>query len=233
MARKHVPRLYIAATFTAGKPLVLTPADFHYLSHVMRLQTNHKVRVFNEHQGEWEATCQFNKREGTLELQRPLRPPLRLPLITLAFTPLKQTRLKMLIEKATELGVTHFQPLITAHTHQQPLNAQKLDLIAKEAAEQCERTCLPAWAEAATLQALVAKASPIIAAVEGEDLPTLATIAPQIHPTLLVGPEGGFSEEEKELLRNAPNVKSITLGPLILRAETAAIALLSQLKLLI
>lgn len=233
MART-APRLYQSGHWTSGSSLTLDPERSHYLAGVLRAQVGHEVRLFNAERGEWTATvAKLTKKAVTLTVDSLARAPLPIPERVLLFAPIKRTQLEWLIEKAVELGVTRFVPVITERTQGRgELNLDRLRTIACEAAEQCERLDLPGFATPQPLTIALAhwpQDKFIAAALERSAASRLS--GDHKVAALLVGPEGGFSEAEQAWLVKQPCIRPVSLGPRILRAETAAIAGLALLGL--
>ncbi|WP_172493197.1 16S rRNA (uracil(1498)-N(3))-methyltransferase [Gluconobacter oxydans] len=226
------PRLYVPASETAfaeGQTIPLPSGQAHYLGNVMRQGVGSAVRVFNERDGEWEAEiAALKKDKGSVLLHRCERTPAPTDGVELLFAPLKRDATELVIRMGTELGVTRFRPVVTERTNTHRLNLERLSLIATEAAEQCERLDIPEILPPESLRVVLAgwpDDRPLFAALErrpGEDAGVKAA-------ALLIGPEGGFSEAEVELLRRHAAVHALSLGPLVLRAETAVCAGLSRL----
>ncbi len=223
-------RIYIPAPIAPGAELIPTEAQAHYLANVLRLGPGAPLAVFNGEAGEWLARIGALKRgRATLVIERELRPQRPTPELTLAFAPLKRDATDLVIRQATELGVTHLLPVTTIRTNAARINEERLAAIAREAAEQCERLDLPILAPLTTLAALLEAwppASPLAVALER----TRPGPAPGAARALLIGPEGGFAPIEADALRQAAFVRPISLGPLILRAETAVVAGLALLQ---
>lgn len=208
-------------------PLGGSPA--HYLLSVMRLKIGDPVKLCDDVSGEWLAIVdQAGKRDLVLRIESRLRPREPVPDFWLLAAPLKKARLDLLVEKACELGVARYQPVITRRTIIERLNLERLRATMVEAAEQCARTALPMLAEPAKLPALLrdwpAERTLFFADEQGG-----ANFADAIvgHPgaaALLIGPEGGFDDAERAAIRALPQAVAISLGPRILRAESAAIA---------
>jgi 16S rRNA (uracil1498-N3)-methyltransferase len=200
----------------------------------LHLKNGSLVRVFNERQGEFDASLKiFPKSAGVLPYHCCKAAPKPSGTLALAFSPLKPQPSHFLIEKATELGVTHFQPLWMERTQARPPSLEKWKKIAQSAAEQCERMTLPQWLPFETsLHFFKQPALPHLSwfgALERETAQTLPAFIPFPCDTgLLVGPEGGFSSTEKQ---NWPAwLTPLNLGPFILRAETAALCALSWMR---
>ncbi len=225
-------RLHVAAPLTEGVELEATPGQAHYLAAVMRRAPGGTVRVFNGADGEWEARIiALHRGRARLRVERRLRAQRAEPDLWLAFAVLKRDATDLTVQKATELGAAVLQPVLTARTGAARVNTERLAAIATEAAEQCERLTVPRIAAPRPLREVLAtwpSGRPLFAAVEREAAPKLR---PWPGPAgLLVGPEGGFAPAELDELRHHPLVKPVSLGPRILRAETAAIVGLALLQ---
>lgn len=225
-------RLHVSATLADGDSIAASPAQAHYLTTVMRCRAGEAILLFNGHDGEFSALIETPVRGTvTLRVQRQVRPQADEPDLWLAFALLKRDATDLVVQKATELGVAELHPVITAHGNTHRMNAARLNAIVIEAAEQSERLVVPALHPPRTLAAVIADWPPerrLFAAVERSN-------APRITPTtgprgLLVGPEGGFTPAELDLLRAHPFVTPVSLGARILRAETACIAGLALLQ---
>ena len=239
---QDLPRLH-AQSLSPDAVLPMTEAQAHYLGAVLRRQPGDLVRLFNARDGEWSATIEaLRKERGHFRLGRQLRPSSPEVGPTLLFAPLKRDATDLVVRMATELGVAALQPVTTERTNAARINAGRWIAIATEAAEQCERLSVPVIAEPVRLPDLLGAwepGRPLLVALERatpEDAAgSLAAWRartpgpPGLQPGLLVGPEGGFSPAERVLLRGRPFVVAATLGPLILRAETAALAGLASL----
>jgi 16S rRNA (uracil1498-N3)-methyltransferase len=193
----------------------------------MRLKAGDPVRLFDDRTGEWLAeVVEAAKRTITLRLTSRLRDREKVPDLWLLFAPIKKGRIDWLVEKATELGAARLQPVITQRTIVDRLNMDRLRAHAIEAAEQCDRTALPELAEPAKLSALLKgwdATRALIFADESGGSPLVEIASP--GPTaILIGPEGGFTSDERESIRATPGAVAMSLGPRILRAETAAAA---------
>jgi 16S rRNA (uracil1498-N3)-methyltransferase len=225
-------RLFVAVPLHEGAEVPGTPAQAHYLGNVMRRAVGDVVHVFDGVHGEWEARVTGLRRERlTLRAERLVRPQTAEPDIWLLFAPLKRDATDLVIEKATELGVAQIVPVLTARTNATRLNADRLRAIAAEAAEQCERLTVPTIAPARDMAAVLATwppGRPLVVALERSAAPMLP--ARRGPSALLVGPEGGFTPAELDALRRHLFVVQASLGPRILRAETAVIAGLALLQ---
>lgn len=223
---KSLPRLYIREPLAEGVTVDLDPAQVNYLGNVMRKGEGGELLVFDGHSGEWLARiADAGKKRMTLAIDRRTRDPETLPDLVLAFAPVKRAQTDWLVEKATELGVAKLQPVMTRRTIAERVKLERLEAIAIEAAEQCGRTSLPDINEPLPLDRLLAQAGSrrIYFADEqgGVDAATAFVPGPSM---ILTGPEGGFTDEERQAIRAVPNAVAISLGPRILRAETAALA---------
>jgi 16S rRNA (uracil1498-N3)-methyltransferase len=227
------PRLYVECDLQKGAQFSLHDDHAHYLRHVMRQSLDAPLRLFNGRMGEWAGRIsKLDKKTVEVEVLDQLRPqPVIHPIYALAFAPLKGPRLDILIEKAVELGVSDLYPVITAFTQNRHINAARLNRQITEAAEQCERLTLPILHEPCSLKDFIEMApQPIYVALERAAHPHIKSFSAQKW-SFLVGPEGGFSQEEKEYLAAHEQIQAISLGKNILRAETAALAGLSFLIL--
>lgn len=228
---ESLPRLYVPEPLTAGATLTLRDAPANYLGNVLRLRPGDKVKLFDDKTGEWLATLgDVAKKSVTLTIGEQLHLRERVPDLWLLFAPIKRGRIDWLVEKATELGVDRLMPVLTARTVVDRLNLDRLRAHAIEAAEQCERTALPVLEELTKLKAVLKdweKGRALYFADEEGGAP-LAEAARPGPAAILIGPEGGFTDEERALIRAHPAACAITLGPRILRADTAALAAISQ-----
>jgi 16S rRNA (uracil1498-N3)-methyltransferase len=225
-------RLHVAAPLAVGAEVAATPQQAHYLGTVMRRAAGDPVLVFNGRDGEWLASIATMRRDrATLAVESRTRPQAAEPDLWLAFAPLKRDATDLVAEKATELGVAALLPVVTERTNTARVNRDRLVAIATEAAEQCERLTVPAVAAPVPLATLLRDWPPartLFVAAERRPVPNL-TAAPG-PAGLLIGPEGGFTDRELDLLRRHPFVHPVSLGPRILRAETAAIVGLALLQ---
>lgn len=236
-SEKKWPRLWSEETLQQGGSITLQDEQIHYLKTVMRRPDGSMLRLFNGRDGEWSAKLIFDgKKSAHLEVEQQLktqRPSGKI--VHLIFTPLKKDRLDFLIEKAVELGVTHLHPVVTQQTVIRDINEQRLRAQIIEAAEQCERLDCPQLHPLEPLESLLQKwdgATALFAALERSDAKPLAVQNLQSPVALLIGPEGGFSEPEREMIMNNKKIIPVTLGDTILRAETAALTGLSIIKIL-
>jgi len=241
-----IPRLFVKSDLVLGAPLALTSDQANYLFRVLRKQKGDFVRVFNGRDGEWDASIsEAMKSAGFLKLEKQTRDQAEIGDLQLLFAPLKKTTTDFVVEKATELGVTLIQPVITQFTQTKTIRVSRLDKIVEEAAEQTERLDKPRIEEPVSLKEILGKwdtKRPLIYCDEAGDdpdavwggeagraKPMLAAIEEMQSGlvSILIGPEGGFSPEERTLLRKQSFVVPVTLGPRILRAETAVVSALT------
>lgn len=226
---RSTPRLFIDTPLAAGLTLELEGAAAHYLRQVMRLGDGAPVLLCDDISGEWLAHCRpAGKRGMAAAVDRLLRPREAVPDLWLCFAPVKKAALDWLVEKATELGTARLVPVITDRTIVERVNLDRMRSIVVEAAEQCGRTALPEIAPPVKLPALLADwpaGRALLFADEqgGEAAADLCRAAPQ-PAAWLTGPEGGFTDRERALIIGHTAVRRATLGPRILRAETAALA---------
>ncbi|PHS36180.1 MAG: 16S rRNA (uracil(1498)-N(3))-methyltransferase [Robiginitomaculum sp.] len=224
-----LPRLYVTDQLAHGADITLPDQQSHYLARVMRRNIGDQVRLFGGRNGEYIASIiHISKREMRLQVGEQIRPHIPPPDIWLLFAPIKPKRNVFIVEKATELGVSLLQPVITARTTSK-INMDKMHAHIIEAAEQTERLDLPHVREALKLERILenwdANRALVFADEAGEAKPAAAALAKIKAPAaILIGPEGGFTADERDILRAKPYVTPISLGPRILRADTAALA---------
>lgn len=222
-------RLFVDAGLGAAQSLVLTRAQAHYLFGVMRLKTGDLLAVFNGIEGEWLAEIsEAGKRGGVLICVEQSRAQQNPPDLWLLFAPIKKARTDFIVEKAAEMGASRILPVQTEFTNSERIRQDRLQAHAVEAAEQCGGTFVPEVADLRKLDAVLAdwpKDRRIMFCDE-----TLAGARQSLTGgedkkwAILIGPEGGFSPSELAKLRNSPLVTPVSLGPRILRADTAAVA---------
>ena len=236
---KPTTRLYVSESLAAGGVVGLGPEQAHYLRSVLRLGAGALVALFNGRDGEWLGRIDgIGRGWASLNLERQSRVQENEPSLILAFAPLKRARIDFLAQKATELGVTRLVPVMTRHTAVERVKVDRLLANAIEAAEQSERLCVPTVDNAQPLDTFVAdcaRQSPpprLYVAVERRDsTPVSGALRPvgadEGPPVFLIGPEGGFAASELDLLAENPFVTMVSLGARILRADTAALAVLA------
>lgn len=224
---KSLPRLFVRQPLDEGARVELDASQANYLGNVLRLGVGAELLVFDGASGEWLARIDdVAKKRMALCVERKTRDPETVPDVWLAFAPVKRTQTDWLVEKATELGVARLIPVITQRAIVGRVKLDRLESIAIEAAEQCGRTRLPDIAEPIPLARLLSQLEPgrtLYFADEGGGEPARQSFATGAA-VILTGPEGGFTEEERSLIRSKPNSVPVSLGPRILRAETAALA---------
>ena len=224
---RSLPRLYVDPPLSAGVAVGLDATQANYLGNVLRLKEGGEVLLFDGVSGEWLArVVEAGKRRMILAVVEPTRAQEAVPDLALAFAPVKKGRVDWLVEKAVELGVARLEPVITRRTIVDKLNLERMRAHIVEAAEQCGRTALATIAEPLKLEAFMKALDPtrtLYFADETGGEPAASAYEPG-PATILTGPEGGFTPEEAGAIRALPNAKAISLGPRILRAETAALA---------
>jgi 16S rRNA (uracil1498-N3)-methyltransferase len=237
-------RLFISSPLANGAAVELAQEQAHYLKNVMRLSEGDAVALFNGSDGEYRARIDsFGKRAASLTVEEQTRAQTPESDLWLVFAPIKRARIDYLVEKATELGTSALVPVITRHTHVERLNLERLRAHAIEAAEQSERLTVPRIDEPRTLDDVMAgwdRSRRIMLCDESGKAPPAAVALGGPHSNLLdaavwavlIGPEGGFAETELDALRKLPFVSAVSLGPRILRADTAALAGLAVLQAL-
>ncbi|WP_341702194.1 16S rRNA (uracil(1498)-N(3))-methyltransferase [Ferrovibrio sp.] len=231
-------RLHVTADLAPDQAVLLPADQVHYLRHVLRLGPGEAVALFNGRDGEYRARIdRVDKKTCSLRVEAQLRPFRPAADIWLCFAPIRQGRIELIVEKATELGAGRLVPVITRRTQVGRVNTDRLAAHAREAAEQCERLDLPEIAPAVSLEKLLAEWPPerqLFFCREREAAPALLVAAGQVADTapvaILTGPEGGFAPEEMEQIGRLPQAVPVSLGPAILRAETAALAALAILQ---
>jgi len=222
------PRIFVPDDLAEGAAIAGTPAHAHYLANVLRRAVGDAVHVFNGRDGEFAARIATLRRDRvSFAVESQLRPQASEPDIWLVFAPLKRDQTDLLVQKATELGAAALVPVLTERTNTARINADRLHAIAIEAAEQSERLTIPTLHAPRHLPDLLADwpAGRALAAA----LERTAAPPPARQNALLTGPEGGFTPRELDVLRAHPFIQPVSLGPRILRAETAAIAGLAML----
>jgi 16S rRNA (uracil1498-N3)-methyltransferase len=233
-------RLFVRGVFAPGARVELDRAQAHYLVNVLRLGNGDPLLVFNGRDGEFRATLATeSRRSHALDIREQVRVQPPAPDLRYLFAPLKQARLDYMVEKATEMGVARITPVLTQHGQVNRVNRERMEANAIEAAEQCGILTLPKVDEPVALDALLdawpgeEPARRIIFCDEadgGADPLAILTALPPSPLAVLIGPEGGFSADERERLRALAHVTALPLGPRILRADTAAVAALALVQ---
>lgn len=230
-------RLFMAQSLEEKAALELDRSQANYLLNVLRLKAGDTVLVFNGRDGEWRAILQpHGRKKAHLEVDGQTREQQPLPDLTLLFAPLKQARLEYMVQKAVEMGVGTLIPVRTDHTQAKPLKDSKAAAYILEAAEQCGILAVPQMHEETKLRDALDGLSAnthLIFCDEGEASQNPLDALPENSDgalAVLIGPEGGFSEAERDDLRRRDNVTAIPLGPRVLRADTAAVAALAVVQ---
>ena len=240
--KNMIPRRYVTEHLQKGAHFTADDRAAHYLLNVLRRGSGDPVLLFNGSDGEYRGRiAEAAKRRLVLEALEQNRPQEDEPDLWLCFAPLKKDAVDFLVEKGTELGVSRFQPVLTAHTASNRINQTRLTAVAIEAAEQCERLTVPEVLEPISLEALrtgwsrdrhllvcaeAGDATPIAQALSG----LTSDVSSANRFAVLIGPEGGFQDDELDRLKKLPFVTPVGLGPRILRAETAALAALAAFQ---
>lgn len=228
-------RLFVPDDLAADLPVALTRDQTHYLAHVLRLGPGKTVALFNGRDGEWLARIESLPKNGALlALEKQLREQGAEPNLWLIFAPVKRAPLDFLVQKSTELGVSALLPAITRRTVIERVKRARMEANAVEAAEQCGRLTVPVVHEAAPLSRILdgwEDGRHILLCAESGDADPIHTVLGRTGPAgpcaILTGPEGGFDQTELDALRKLPFVTAVSLGPRILRADTAALAALA------
>ncbi len=219
--------------------MALDRAQAHYLGTVLRLKSGDRVLVFNGRDGEWSAALTAERRAATLVVSAKTRAQTAPADLHYLFVPLKAARLDYMVQKAVEMGVSRLQPVLSRHGQVARVNAGRMLANAIEAAEQCGILSLPSIEPPVSLARLLATWDParrlVLCDEDAEVKSPVDALAgvPRSPLAVLVGPEGGFAEDERAALLTLPNVLRISLGPRILRADTAAVAALALVQAVI
>ncbi|QWG17625.1 16S rRNA (uracil(1498)-N(3))-methyltransferase [Bradyrhizobium sediminis] len=232
------PRLFVDAALAAGEMVALERNQSNYLGNVLRLATGETIRVFNGRDGEWQAAIAGRKRPDSLTIMAQTRPQDRLPDLAYVFAPLKHARLDYMVQKAVEMGASSLQPVLTRFTQVSRVNSERMRANVIEAAEQCGILSIASVGEPMPLDRYLdqrearrllvfcdeaADATSPLQALQGG-------LAAAHGIDVLIGPEGGFAEEERALLLRLPRILRLSLGPRILRADTAGVAALALVQ---
>jgi 16S rRNA (uracil1498-N3)-methyltransferase len=232
------PRLFVDAPLEAGEMVALERSQSNYLGNVLRLSAGDTILVFNGRDGEWQASIAGRKRPDGLNIVTQTRPQDRLPDLAYVFAPLKHARLDYMVQKAVEMGASSLQPVLTRFTQVGRVNGERMRANVIEAAEQCGILSLATVTEPVPLDRYLSQrevqrllvfcdeaaetANPLQALQSG------LTVSSGID--VLIGPEGGFAEEERAILVRQPQILRLSLGPRVLRADTAAVAALTLVQ---
>lgn len=233
----NAPRLFVDAPLVAGQAVPLERNQSNYLGNVLRLAAGDTILVFNGRDGEWQAEIAGRKRPDALVPKASTRPQDRLPDIAYVFAPLKHARLDYMVQKAVEMGASKLEPVLTRHTQVSRVNTERMRANVIEAAEQCGILSLAEVAEPVALDRYLGQreASRLLvfcdeAAETANPVQALQQAAGADGIDILIGPEGGFAEEERALLLRQPKTLRLSLGPRILRADTAGVAALALVQ---
>ncbi len=232
------PRLFVEATLAAGEVVPIERNQSNYLGNVLRLSVGAKVLTFNGRNGEWQAVIGGRKRPDSLEIVIQTRPQDRLADLAYVFAPLKHARLDYMVQKAVEMGAARLQPVLTRFTQVSRVNTERMRANVIEAAEQCGILSIAEIAEPMALERWLAQRETGRRLIFCDEAAETAnpTKALQKHASkssgidVLVGPEGGFAEDERTILLRQANILQLSLGPRILRADTAAVAAMALVQ---
>ncbi|MCA6111054.1 16S rRNA (uracil(1498)-N(3))-methyltransferase [Bradyrhizobium cenepequi] len=233
----RAPRLFVDVPLQAGQTVALDRNQSNYLGNVLRLKAGDTILVFNGRDGEWQAELNGRKRADTLTIHRQTRPQDRLPDIAYVFAPLKHARLDYMVQKAVEMGASRLQPVLTRYTQVSRVNSERMRANVVEAAEQCGITALAEVADPVPLERFLTDRVDnrlLVFCDEtadlGDPLQALQQGAATDGIDVLIGPEGGFAEEERMLLLRQSRIMRLSLGPRILRADTTGVAALALVQ---
>jgi 16S rRNA (uracil1498-N3)-methyltransferase len=233
---KSTPRLFVDQSLIVDAEITLAPEQAHYLGAVLRLQAGAAVSIFNGRDGEFlTQVSEVAKKKMLLHVETQTSVPKLPPDIDYLFAPLKHSRLDYLVQKATELGARRLRPVITARTIAERVNLERMRANVVEAVEQCNQVFVPEVLEPVSLNAVLRdwdKSRVLIycdeTAEQGNAVAALSKL--KTPAAILVGPEGGFTTEERAMLKALPYVTAVSLGPRIMRADTAAVAILALVQ---
>jgi 16S rRNA (uracil1498-N3)-methyltransferase len=234
----RAPRLFVDAALNEGARIELERNQSNYLGNVLRLSAGESILVFNGRDGEWQAQIDGRKRPDGLTIVARTRPQDRLPDIAYVFAPLKHARLDYMVQKAVEMGASALQPVLTRHTQVSRVNVERMRANVIEAAEQCGILSLAEVAEPVALDRFLDRRETsrlLVFCDEAADIenPIEALrqgLSAAAGIDVVIGPEGGFAEEERALLLRQPRTLRLSLGPRILRADTAGVAALALVQ---
>jgi len=233
----RAPRLFVDAPLSPGQTVALERNQSNYLGNVLRLSAGESILVFNGRDGEWQAQIKGRKRPDSLEILNQRRPQDRLPDIAYVFAPLKHARLDYMVQKAVEMGASKLQPVLTRFTQVSRVNGERMRANVIEAAEQCGILSLADVAEPMPLDRFLSQRQPerllVFCDEAAETTSPLQALQSGLTADgidILIGPEGGFAEEERALLLRQPRTLRLSLGPRILRADTAGVAALALVQ---
>ncbi len=234
----RAPRLFVDAPLRAGETVALDRNQANYLGNVLRLSAGESILVFNGRDGEWRASISGRKRPESVDITGQTRPQDRLPDLAYVFAPLKHARLDYMVQKAVEMGASRLQPVLTRFTQVSRVNGERMRANVIEAAEQCGILSLAAVADPLTLERYLAGREAQRLLVFCDEAADVADPLQALREDkagaggidVLIGPEGGFAEEERAILLRQPRILRLSLGPRVLRADTAAVAALALVQ---
>lgn len=231
------PRLFVDAPLAQDGRIELDRDQSNYLGNVLRLAAGAEVLAFNGRDGEWQAAIEGRKRPDGLVILQQTRPQDRLPDLAYVFAPLKHARLDYMVQKAIEMGAASLQPVLTRFTQASRVNTERMRANVVEAAEQCGILSIAAVGEPMPLERFLSQRAAgrlLIFCDEAAELEnpiqSLQGAGAAAGVDVLIGPEGGFAEEERALLLRQPKILRLALGPRIMRADTAAVAALALVQ---
>jgi 16S rRNA (uracil1498-N3)-methyltransferase len=232
------PRLFLDTPLSAGATVALERNQSNYLGNVLRLSAGDTILVFNGHDGEWQARISGRKRFDALAIEAQTRSQDRLGDLAYVFAPLKHARLDYMVQKAVEMGATMLQPVLTRFTQVARVNTERMRANVIEAAEQCGILSIAAVAEPLPLERFLQERAARRLLVFCDEAADLANPLEALKNGLgmsqgvdvLIGPEGGFAEEERAILMRQPVILRLSLGPRILRADTAGVAAMALVQ---
>jgi 16S rRNA (uracil1498-N3)-methyltransferase len=231
------PRLFVDAALARGAAVALERNQSNYLGNVLRLSAGDTILVFNGRDGEWQAALAGRKRPDSLQIADQTRPQDRLPDLTYVFAPLKHARLDYMVQKAVEMGASALQPVLTRFTQISRVNSERMRANVIEAAEQCGILSVAGVAEPVPLDSYLSQRAHGRLLVFCDEAADATNPLEALHRgpaaggiDILIGPEGGFAEEERAILLRQPRTLRLALGPRILRADTAGVAALALVQ---
>jgi len=234
----RAPRLFVNAALSAGAAVPLDRNQSNYLGNVLRLGAGDTVLAFNGRDGEWRAEIAGRKRPDALIVKETTRPQDRLPDVNYVFAPLKHARLDYIAQKAVEMGARRLQPVLTRHTQVSRINSERMRANVIEAAEQCGILTLAEVAEPVPLERFLSQRAPTRLLVFCDEATDVSDPLQALREAtsaadgidVLIGPEGGFAEQERTMLLRQPHIVRLALGPRILRDDTAGVAALALVQ---
>ncbi|ULK95519.1 16S rRNA (uracil(1498)-N(3))-methyltransferase [Bradyrhizobium sp. I71] len=234
----RAPRLFVDAALVQDARVPLDRDQSNYLGNVLRLAAGAEVLAFNGRDGEWQAAIEGRKRPEGLVILQQTRPQDRLPDLTYVFAPLKHARLDYMVQKAIEMGAAALQPVLTRFTQASRVNTERMRANVVEAAEQCGILSIAAVAEPVPLERFLSQRAAGRLLIFCDEAAEVQDPVQSLQNTreagggidVLIGPEGGFAEEERALLLRQPKILRLALGPRIMRADTAAVAALALVQ---